>query len=219
MHRERSLRIDPHQFSARENGIRAVAASGAAAATASGTGTEADQATRKTAPHRGAGSAFVPDRPLGGAAHSAQMPTGLPRGGRFGYLSRLRGRPPAHHRRGRSPPRLPRATTPMVRRWAAGTPMRPGGPEGRRCGQVPEQRQRPGQGPYPFPWAIEPTRISNPPGRQSVTAAQKAGAEGSVTATAAVCCRGRCRCPLPLSRITTSVRTPASFRLSGPTWP
>ncbi len=58
--------------------------------------------------------------------------TGLPRGARCGLLSRRRGRPPAHHRRGRSPPRLPRATTPMARRWAAGTPMRHGGPEGRR---------------------------------------------------------------------------------------
>ncbi len=29
----------------------------------------------------------------------------------------------------------PRATTPMVRRWVAGTPMRPSGPEGRGCEQ------------------------------------------------------------------------------------
>ncbi len=57
----------------------------------------------------------------------------------------------------------PRATTPMVRRWVAGTPMRHGGPEGRRCGHGPEQRQRPGQGPYPYPWAIKPTRIGTPP--------------------------------------------------------
>ncbi len=32
-----------------------------------------------------------------------KMRTGLPRGARCGLLSRLRGRPPAYHRRGRSP--------------------------------------------------------------------------------------------------------------------
>ncbi len=37
----------------------------------------------------------------------AQMPTGLPRRARRGPLSRLRGRPPACHRRGRSPLRSP----------------------------------------------------------------------------------------------------------------
>ena len=37
----------------------------------------------------------------------AQMPTGLPRGARRGQFSRLRGRPPARHRRGRSPLRSP----------------------------------------------------------------------------------------------------------------
>ncbi len=37
----------------------------------------------------------------------------------------------------------PRATTPMARRWAAGTPMRHGGPEGRCRRHGPEQRQRP----------------------------------------------------------------------------
>ncbi len=60
--------------------------------------------TRKqTAPHRGAGSAFVPVRPPGRAARPAQMPTGLPREARCGLLFRPRGRPPACHRRGRSP--------------------------------------------------------------------------------------------------------------------
>ena len=47
----------------------------------------------------------------------------------FGLLFRLRGRPPAHHRRGRSPPIISLATTPMVRRWVAA-----GGPEGRGSG-------------------------------------------------------------------------------------
>ncbi len=89
--------------------------------------------------------------------------TGLPREARCGLFFRLRGRPPAYHRRGRSPPRLPRATTPMVRRWVAGTPMRHGDPEGRCRGHGPRQRQRPGQGPYPYPWAMEPTRVGTPP--------------------------------------------------------
>ncbi len=97
-----------------------------------GTKTMRVKETRKTPPQRGAGSAFVPERPLGGAARPAQMPTGLPRGARCGLLSRLRGRPPARHRRGPSLSINPRATTPMVRRWAAGTPMRHSGPEGRR---------------------------------------------------------------------------------------
>ncbi len=47
------------------------------------------------------------------------------------WFSRLRGRPPACHRCGRSPPRFPRATTPMVRRCDAGTPERPSVTEGR----------------------------------------------------------------------------------------
>jgi len=58
------------------------------------------------------------------------------------WLFRRRGRPPACHRRRRSPSRFPRAATPMVRRWAA-----EGGPEGRcrenlRPGQGQRQRQR-----------------------------------------------------------------------------
>ncbi len=46
-----------------------------------------------------------------------------------------------------APPINPRATTPMARRWAAGTPMRHSGPEGRCREHGPEQRQRPGQWP------------------------------------------------------------------------
>ena len=49
-------------------------------------------------------------------------------------LSTPRRRPPARHRRGRSPSMILRATTPMVRRWAA-----EGGPEGRSSGTL---RQR-----------------------------------------------------------------------------
>ncbi len=163
------------------------------------------------------------------------MPTGLPRRARCGLLSRLRSRPPAHYRRGRSPPRLPRATTPMVRRWVAGTQKRHGGPEGRRRGCRVRGRCRPGpavnratsgcrvricagstsrrSGPRrtnadrapsgsasrsvlpatkqaagaPSAWS-QPSPITNErprrwcdagaPGRQSVTAAQKAGDEG-----------------------------------------
>ncbi len=114
---------------------------------------------------RGAGSVFVPGRPPGGADRSAQMPTGLPGEGdavaspgseagrrrAIGVVAAL--------------PAFPRATTPMVRRWVAGTPMRHGGPEGRGRRQVPQPRQRPGQGPYsnPFPGAMKPTRIGTPP--------------------------------------------------------
>ncbi len=60
-----------------------------------------------------------------------QPASALPREARCGPLSRLRGRPPARHRRGPSLSINPRATTPMVRRWVAGTPKRPGGSEGR----------------------------------------------------------------------------------------
>ena len=47
------------------------------------------------------------------------------------HLSTPRGRPPACHRRGRSPSIVLLATAPMVRRWVAG-----GGPEG-RCSRTP----------------------------------------------------------------------------------
>ncbi len=65
------------------------------------------------------------------ASPFTQCRTWLPRRAPRGQLSRPRGRPPAQHRRGRSPPRFPQATTPMVRRWAAATPQRHSGPEGR----------------------------------------------------------------------------------------
>jgi len=84
------------------------------------------------APPRGAGSAFVPERPLGGAAHPAQMPTGLPRAGLYGLLFRLRGRPPACHRRGRSPSNQPtrdRADGATLGRWDAKASQRPRRPE------------------------------------------------------------------------------------------
>ena len=78
-----------------------------------------------------AGSAVVPDRPTGTAARRAQLPTGQPP--RYTvpvHLFTPRGRPSAHHRRGRSPSIVSLATTPMVRRWAA-----KGGPDGRRSGK------------------------------------------------------------------------------------
>ena len=83
---------------------------------------------------------------FGNHPHSEKRQGGLPREARSGLLFRLRGRPPARHRRGRSPPRFPRATTPMVRRWSAETPQRHSGPEGRgrenqKTGQRPRQRQ------------------------------------------------------------------------------
>ncbi len=117
---------------------------------------------RKTAPHRGAGSAFVPVRPPGRAARSAQMPTGLPRGARCGQLSRPRGRPPARHRRGRSPPHLP------TRDHADGATL------GRRDANASGRPRRPVLRAWsgttaapvvapPFSWAMEPTRIGTPP--------------------------------------------------------
>ncbi len=97
-----------------------------------GPGTKADQATRKTAPHRGAGHGFVPDEPHGGASRSAQGPCRAPPG------RAMRSALPATRQAAGAPsawsqpsPVNPRATTPMVRRWVAGTPMRHGGPEGR----------------------------------------------------------------------------------------
>jgi len=89
---------------------------------------DSDRGTWKTAPHRGAGSAFVPERPLGGAPHFAQMPTGLPREARCGLLFRLRGRPPACHRRGRSPlnqPTRDHADGATLGRWDAKASQRP----------------------------------------------------------------------------------------------
>ena len=83
---------------------------------------------RKTPPHRGAGFDIVPERPPGPAALPAQCHTGLPRGARCGLLSRLRGRPPACHRRGRSPSRLPtrdHADGATLGRWDATASQRP----------------------------------------------------------------------------------------------
>ena len=65
---------------------------------------------------------------------SAQCPTGQPpRYTAPVRLLKLRGRPPALHRRGCSPSIHPRATAPMERRWDARGTSR-GGPEGRRSG-------------------------------------------------------------------------------------
>ncbi len=94
--------------------------------------TKADQGTRKSRSLGRAGCVIVPDRLSGTAARPAQLRHRALHGKRASpWFSRLRGRPPAHHRRGRSPPIIPRATTPMVRRWGAGTPERPSVPEGR----------------------------------------------------------------------------------------
>jgi len=72
----------------------------------------------------------VPEKPTGTAARLAQLPTGQPsRQNVPVHLSRLQRRPPARHRRGRSPSIVHRATTPMVRRWDAGPPRRPRRPE------------------------------------------------------------------------------------------
>ncbi len=102
--------------------------------------TEAEPGHPDSAPHRGAGFDIVPERATGIAALRAQCHTGLPREAPCGLFFRLQGRPPACHRRGRSPSINQRTTTPMVRRWTAGTPKRHSGPEGRCRRQVPQQQ-------------------------------------------------------------------------------
>jgi len=83
---------------------------------------------RKTSSHRGAGFDIVPVRPPGNASCNAQCHSGLPRGARCGLLFRLRGRPPACHRRGRSPPNQPtsdHADGATLGRWDAKASQRP----------------------------------------------------------------------------------------------
>ncbi len=89
-----------------------------------GSVTEADKGKRKTAPNGVPGTSLcrnhhpAPRR----AAHNGA--TGLPRGARCGLLSRLRGRPPACHRRGRSPSNQPTSDhADGASAWAAGTPL------------------------------------------------------------------------------------------------
>ena len=100
------------------------------------------QDTRKTAPHRGAGSAFVPERPPGDAA-------------------RLR------TNADRAPP---------------GSATRSAVPATRQAAGAPSAWSQPSQSTHARPrrWCD-----AGSPGRQSVTAAQKAGAEGMVRNTAA----------------------------------
>ncbi len=125
-------------------------------------GTEADQNSRKTAPLRGAGYAIVLEPPSGSAPRPAQWryrapPGGAPHPGSSGYEEgrrRIIGGVAALSIN-------PHATTPMVRRWVAGTPMRHGGPEGRRRGHGPEPQQRPYPYPYPYP---KPPRHRRQPG-------------------------------------------------------
>ena len=90
-------------------------------ATATGTATEADQARRNSPPPGVLGMTLCRINHPAPRRTAHNVHAGLPRGARCGRLFRLRDRPPARHRRGRSPPRNLRATTPMVRRWAAGT--------------------------------------------------------------------------------------------------
>ena len=60
--------------------------------------------TRKTPPHRGAGYAIVLEPPPGSAPRPAQWRYRAPSGSApQSWFSRRRGRPPARHRRGRSP--------------------------------------------------------------------------------------------------------------------
>jgi len=111
---------------------------------------------------------------------------GLPREERCGLLFRLRGRPPARHRRGRSPlnqPTSDHADGATLGRWddiASQLPRRPGIRAGSET-------------------AAGISVLGN--GRNNVTAAD--------------CCRGRCRCPLPQSRIRPR-RHSASVARPGP---
>ena len=86
------------------------------------------RSTRTYGLHRGVpGLILCRPGPTGSALRPAQCHAGQPsRWIAPVQLFRLRRRPPACHRRGRSPSNTRRATTPMGRRWAA-----TGGPEGR----------------------------------------------------------------------------------------
>jgi hypothetical protein len=77
--------------------------------------------------HRGVPGLTLCLRCLSGCAtRTAQCHTGQPpRLTAPVHISKPRGRPPAGHRRGRSSPRFPRATTPMVRRSGASDRRRP----------------------------------------------------------------------------------------------
>ncbi len=69
---------------------------------AAATATASEHADLVRSPGR-AGFDNVPHGPSGTANHRARCHTGLPRAARCGLFSRRRGRPPACHRRGRSP--------------------------------------------------------------------------------------------------------------------
>ncbi len=89
-------------------------------ATAPGTRTETAPGRRERGDPRGAGFDNVPQSPPGTATRCAHCHTGLPREARCGPLLRQRRRPPARHRRGRSPSHSPPK---RPRRWGdAGPP-------------------------------------------------------------------------------------------------
>jgi hypothetical protein len=103
---------------------------------------EARQGNAELASTGRAGFDIVPDRPPGFAAFPAQCLTGLPRRARCGLLSRLRDRPPACHRCGRSPPNQPtsdHADGATLGRWDANASRRPRRPGMRNTGtQAPQ---------------------------------------------------------------------------------
>ncbi len=96
-----------------------------------GSATEADKGKRKTSPQRGAGYVIVLEPPTGAATRCAQWRYRAPSG------SAMRSAPGYEAGRRRAIgvvaalPINPRVTTPMVRRWSAGTHWRHSGPEGR----------------------------------------------------------------------------------------
>ncbi len=90
------------------------------------------------------------------------MPTGLPRRARRGPLSRLRGRPPARHRRGRSPP-LSHA---RPRRWCdAGPPGRPSVTAAQKAGDEGVRNPRSHKTQYPALSRKRPAGFNNPDGQ------------------------------------------------------
>ncbi len=135
-----NLRASTRHHRRRDAGATSIAAPFVAPASR-GRWNQPASAHQENASHWGAGFDIVPERPTGFAALPAQCQTGLPRRAHRGQFSRQRGRPPARGRRGRSPPRFPRAT------WdAMGVPEgRSRRNQGQRQRPVPGQRPRPGQ--------------------------------------------------------------------------
>ena len=110
-----------------------------------GTAEEADEDTRTSAPHRGAGFGIVQERPLGTALRPAQCHTGLPR------ESALQSALPATRQAAGVPSagsQPSQSTHERPRRWCDAGPLGPTSQRPRRPGpKEPAPGQRPGQHP------------------------------------------------------------------------